>query len=81
MFTKTTTERTTPANTTQPKVAFLANFRRAPKVEADVKDADRMDDTAFLDSASGFESFGRGGLQLDGLHRDVQWVGAWGGRC
>ena len=29
----------------------------------------------------GFEIFGRSGLGLDGLHRDQQWVGAWGGRC
>lgn len=29
----------------------------------------------------GFETFGRGGLDLGGLHRDQQWVGAWGGRC
>jgi hypothetical protein len=29
----------------------------------------------------GFEVFGRAGLQLGGLHRDQQWVGAWGGRC
>jgi hypothetical protein len=29
----------------------------------------------------GFETFGRGGLDIGGLHRDQQWVGAWGGRC
>ncbi|HEX3982100.1 MAG TPA: hypothetical protein VHX12_00255 [Acidisoma sp.] len=29
----------------------------------------------------GFETFGRCGLDLGGLHRDQQWVGAWGGRC
>jgi len=29
----------------------------------------------------GFETFGRSGLDLGGLHRDQQWVGAWGGRC
>lgn len=29
----------------------------------------------------GFEVFGRSGLDLGGLHRDQQWVGAWGGRC
>jgi hypothetical protein len=81
MFTKTTTDRAASALSTQPKVAFLASFRRAPKVEAAVHDADRADDSTFLETSSGFESFGRGGLQLDGLHRDVQWVGAWGGRC
>lgn len=30
---------------------------------------------------AGFESFGRSGLDLGGLHRDDQWVGSWGGRC
>jgi hypothetical protein len=29
----------------------------------------------------GFETFGRTGLDIGGLHRDQQWVGAWGGRC
>ncbi|GAB0118418.1 hypothetical protein Acid7E03_24900 [Acidisoma sp. 7E03] len=29
----------------------------------------------------GFETFGRSGLDIGGLHRDQQWVGAWGGRC
>jgi len=67
--------------TTQPKVAFFANFLRgAPKIETPVRDADATEDS-FLAPSLGFESFGRGGLQLDGLHRDAQWVGAWGGRC
>jgi hypothetical protein len=30
---------------------------------------------------AGFETFGRTGLDIGGLHRDQQWVGAWGGRC
>jgi hypothetical protein len=61
----------------QPKVAFFASFRRAPKVERPAA----SDDTFDMTPSPSFESFGRGGLQLDGLHRDVQWVGAWGGRC
>ncbi len=42
---------------------------------------DRERDWAAPSGFGGFETFGRGGLDLGGLHRDQQWVGAWGGRC
>jgi hypothetical protein len=34
-----------------------------------------------IEDFAGFETFGRTGLDIGGLHRDQQWVGAWGGRC
>ena len=77
MFHKTPAAASTITDLAQPKVAFFAGFRRAPKVETPTISEDTFD----LTPAQGFESFGRGGLQLDGLHRDNQWVGAWGGRC
>ncbi len=56
----------------QPKAPSFWGFRRstAPTPVP-------AEETGF----AGFESFGRGGLELGGLHRDQQWVGAWGGRC
>lgn len=69
---------------THPKPAPRWGFRRRPAQEAArrapsaaVPTADTASDTTF----GGFENFGRGGLDLGGLHRDQQWVGAWGGRC
>jgi hypothetical protein len=47
------------------------------KAVAPVPDVDMPAETGF----GGFETFGRGGLDIGGLHRDQQWVGAWGGRC
>jgi len=55
---------------------------KAPKAQtpapaAEDRDRDWEPQTGF----GGFETFGRGGLDIGGLHRDQQWVGAWGGRC
>ncbi len=53
----------------------------ARKTTASKAEAETFDqDTAGLGYA-GFETFGRAGLNLGGLHRDDQWVGSWGGRC
>lgn len=46
-------------------------------VPAEATERDWTAQTGF----GGFESFGRSGLDIGGLHRDQQWVGAWGGRC
>jgi hypothetical protein len=58
----------------------LWGFRRRKPHEPAVT---AVEDAAFTPDVTGhgFETFGRGGLQLGGLHRDQQWVGAWGGRC
>ncbi|WP_419759887.1 hypothetical protein [Acidisoma sp.] len=78
MFQKSSTETLTPG---QPKASFWG-FRRRTSASTDAAPAP-ADDTSFTADAisAGFEAFGRCGLQLGGLHRDQQWVGAWGGRC
>ncbi len=52
---------------------------KAPAPAPVTEDPDR--DWTLESGFGGFETFGRGGLDLGGLHRDQQWVGAWGGRC
>ena len=65
----------------QPKLASLWGFRRRV-TDPVVAPAAREESSFATDTVStGFENFGRDGLQLGGLHRDQQWVGAWGGRC
>jgi hypothetical protein len=64
----------------QPKASTLWGFRRRATAVAEAP-APAEDASFAVDSLStAFESFGRSGLQLGGLHRDQQWVGAWGGR-
>jgi hypothetical protein len=83
MFHKSSAARLETATPVEAKTGSLWGFRRR-KAQDDVtaapvtsaKDADFTPDTATY----GFESFGRSGLQLGGLHRDQQWVVAWGGR-
>lgn len=59
-----------------------ATARPAPSLVADHRDdAALASADANTEGFGGFETFGRGGLDLGGLHRDQQWVGAWGGRC
>ena len=63
----------------QPKAVAARGFgRRAP-----AEPTAPAEDSRFAAEAgyAGFEHFGRSGLELGGLHRDQQWVGAWGGRC
>jgi hypothetical protein len=62
------------------KASTLWGFRRRAPHETSPPAAE---DEAFTPDTTGygFENFGRGGLELGGLHRDQQWVGAWGGRC
>ncbi len=69
---------------TEKKVSTLWGFRRRKRHEPSVSLASpTAEDEAFTPDTTGygFENFGRGGLELGGLHRDQQWVGAWGGRC
>ena len=83
MVHKASLEALTPA---QPKAPSFWGFRRraavAPVVSPDCGSTP-ADDAGFAADAisAGFEAFGRCGLQLGGLHRDQQWVRAWGGRC
>lgn len=85
MFHKASLEALTPA---QPKAPSFWGFRRraavapvaAPECGSSPAPAEEASFAADAISA-GFEAFGRCGLQLGGLHRDQQWVGAWGGRC
>ncbi len=66
------------------KASTLWGFRRRARHEPSLAAASpAAEDAAFTPdtTAYGFENFGRGGLELGGLHRDQQWVGAWGGRC
>ncbi len=67
----------------QPEAPGLWGFRRRAMHEAAAAPAAAPEDAPFTADAlaEGFETFGRGGLELGGLHRDQQWVGAWGGRC
>ena len=65
----------------QPKAPSMWGFRRRAAADAVVTPAPAEDSFAADSYAESFESFGRSGLQLGGLHRDQQWVGAWGGRC
>jgi hypothetical protein len=65
-----------------PEASSLWGFRRRAPVDPVVTAAPAEEATFVADAISaGFEVFGRAGLQLGGLHRDQQWVGAWGGRC
>jgi hypothetical protein len=65
-----------------PKAPSLWGFRRRAAVDPVPASAIAEEATFAADVISaGFEAFGRAGLQLGGLHRDQQWVGAWGGRC
>lgn len=57
------------------RLGLAANTRPMPV--AAVVEAEPAESQDF----AGFETFGRSGLDLGGLHRDQQWVGAWGGRC
>ncbi len=81
MFHKSSAARVETVIIDQPKATTLWGFRRrAPLDQAAPTEAK---DAAFIPDAApyGAETFGRAGLQLGGLHRDQQWVGAWGGRC
>jgi hypothetical protein len=82
MFHRASVARLEPAATVQPKAPTLWGFRRHSAVDAAAIPAPAEVDAFAPDAIpADFESFGRGGLQLGGLHRDQQWVGAWGGRC
>ncbi len=66
----------------EPKAVSLWGFRSRAPIDTAVAAAPAEEATFVADAISaGFEVFGRAGLQLGGLHRDQQWVGAWGGRC
>jgi hypothetical protein len=79
MFAKAFAARLEAMTTDQPKAVTARGFgRRAPA--APLAPAEESSFAAEAGYA-GFERFGRGGLELGGLHRDEQWVGAWGGRC
>lgn len=67
----------------RPRAAFLRGFRRLTSVVEDATAPAAAEEPAFEPdtAAQDFECFGRSGLQLGGLYRDRQWVGAWGGRC
>ena len=82
MFQKASAARLETLTTDQPKAPSLWGFRRRAPVDPAATPAP-ADDASFAADAlsAGFEAFGRAGLQLGGLHRDQQWVGAWGGRC
>jgi hypothetical protein len=60
----------------RPAVASMVTANRE-QVALPPADADTPADEGF----GGFEIFGRSGLDIGGLYRDQQWVGAWGGRC
>lgn len=80
MFQKAFVARSETSTLDQPKATSFWGFRRrAPVAPA----AMLAEDAGFVADviSAGAEVFGRSGLQLDGLHRDQQWVGAWGGRC
>ncbi len=82
MFQKASVGRAETLTPDQPKVTSIWGFRRRAPVDMATTPAS-AEDAAFATDAisAGFEAFGRAGLQLGGLHRDQQWVGAWGGRC
>ncbi len=65
----------------QPKASFWGFRRRAPVAPAPAAPLGEEATFAADVISAGYEAFGRAGLQLGGLHRDQQWVGAWGGRC
>jgi hypothetical protein len=84
MFHKSSATRVETLTIDQPRETALWGFRRrAARDQAVAPVRAEAEDAAFTPDATpyGFETFGRGGLQLGGLHRDQQWVGAWGGRC
>jgi hypothetical protein len=84
MFHKSSAARVETLTIDQPKEATVWGFRRRlPLHQAAAPATAEAEDAAFIPDAApyGVESFGRDGLQLGGLHRDQQWVGAWGGRC
>jgi hypothetical protein len=82
VFQKATVEPVETLTQDQPKAPSLWGFRRRAPVEHAPAPAP-AEDAAFASEtiSSLFQSFGRAGMQLGGLHRDQQWVGAWGGRC
>ena len=82
MFQKASVERVETLTQNEPKAPTFWGFRRRAPVDQAPAPAP-AEDAAFTPEtiSSVFESFGRAGLQLGGLHRDQQWVGAWGGRC
>jgi hypothetical protein len=59
----------------QPKAPAFWGFRRRAAVAPAPVVAEDASFVADVISA-GVGAFGRAGLQLDGLHRDQQWVGA-----
>jgi hypothetical protein len=81
MFQKALFARLGTQTSDQPKAPSFWGLRR--RVAADPAAPAPADETTFVADAisAGFEVFGRCGLELDGLHRDHQWVGSWGGRC
>ena len=82
MFQKASAARLETPAVDQPKAPSLWGFRRRAAADRAVTPA-QSDDAGFVADAisAGVETFGRAGMQLGGLHRDQQWVGAWGGRC
>lgn len=64
---------------------FLKSFSAASENRPAQVTAEAADEDAYelmpQPGYGGFETFGRAGLDIGGLHRDQQWVGAWGGRC
>jgi hypothetical protein len=80
MFRKASVAQVETLTQDQSKAPSFWGFRRRVPIDPM---ASVSEDTAFtVDAiAAGFEAFGRAGMQLGGLHRDQQWVGAWGGRC
>jgi hypothetical protein len=71
------------ALTVDQRKASFWGFRRRVPAAAPAPAAELVEDSTFAADvvSAGFEAFGRSGLELGGLHRDQQWVGAWGGRC
>jgi hypothetical protein len=81
MFQRSSAARLEAMTIDQPRAPGLWGLRRGATPQPAFTSA--PEDTAFIPDtiADGFETFGRSGLELGGLHRDQQWVGAWGGRC
>jgi hypothetical protein len=71
------------AMTIDPRKAVAAQGFGRPAPAEPAAPLDLAEESSFAadPNYAGFERFGRGGLELGGLHRDQQWVGAWGGRC
>ncbi len=82
MFAKAFAARQEAVTIDQPKAATVLGFRRRAPAAPAVPPGTAEDSSFAADpNYAGFEPFGRSGLELGGLHRDQQWVGAWGGRC